>query len=291
MAAAMYELSKSRAAKWDLKNPSAQLNYIITDGDDEVAVVTLIESTLPATFLGLVFTTYAFNHQGRGVWFVDAEYGLPTEPDAAGRGDEVDEADEAAPPAQPSDDDALTSEYGFSFAEGTTHIVQSLETVESKRINNVAGVPAAKDYKRAIGVVESTKKVEGTDIKSGYFEFTITRKLAFITPRFIRRIRDRIFRTNNDTWYGFAAGELLFLGATGQCRDGEAWSVTWRFAVGENETDVEICDGLTIASKKAWEYLWVTYQETIAADEYLLTPYDAFVERVYHTTDFTKLGC
>ena len=48
---------------------------------------------------------------------------------------------------------------------------------------------------------------------------------------------------NAAEFYGFDAGEVLFVGAAGQMRNAEDWQLTFRFEVNENRTDVVIASG------------------------------------------------
>ncbi len=49
-------------------------------------------------------------------------------------------------------------------------------------------------------------------------------------------------------------------------------------------------DGLTIPEKRAWDYLWVSYEDTVNANLLVQIPRAAYVERVYKEVDFSLLG-
>ena len=53
-----------------------------------------------------------------------------------------------------------------------------------------------------------------------------------------------------------AAGECLFLGASGSKPGADDWEITFRFAASPNRTGITVGDIAGI-SKKGWEYLWV----------------------------------
>ena len=88
---------------------------------------------------------------------------------------------------------------------------------------------------------------------------------------------------------GFAAGEVLFLGASGSQRGEDDWEITFRFAASPNVTGLTIGD-IEGIDKKGWEYLWVRYAD--AEDEKVLVkqPIAVYVERVYDEGNFAGLG-
>ncbi len=98
-------------------------------------------------------------------------------------------------------------------------------------------------------------------------------------------------RVNSGPFRGFAAGEVLFLGASGTKRGGGDWEITFRFAASRNRTNLTIGD-ITGISKKGWEYLWVRYADAEDANAKALIkkPVAVYVEKVYEEGDFGALG-
>ena len=96
-------------------------------------------------------------------------------------------------------------------------------------------------------------------------------------------------RVNNAGFKGFAAGEVLFLGASGSQRGEEDWEITYRFAASPNVAGLTIGD-ITGINKKGWEYIWVRYAD--AEDEKVLVkqPIAVYVEKVYDEGNFAGLG-
>ena len=88
-----------------------------------------------------------------------------------------------------------------------------------------------------------------------------------------------------------AAGECLFLGASGSKRGEEDWEITFRFAASPNRTGITVGD-ITGIAKKGWEYLWVRYAdaEDAAAKALVKKPVAVYVEKVYEDGDFSGLG-
>lgn len=145
---------------------------------------------------------------------------------------------------------------------------------------------AVPDYRQAIGVTKD--RVEGTDRFVPKFEFSITVKTYPVTLSFLRTVRAAVAKTNDAPWKGFEAGEVLYMGMTGQCEPNNYWTLTHKFAAGENLTNVPVSPDLTI-DKKAWEYLWCTYAPTPLNGITLQVPRAAYVEQIYSSADLNTL--
>jgi hypothetical protein len=176
-------------------------------------------------------------------------------------------------------------EHPFDTGGGTTHITQSLATVNSY-------APAGEtppDFKGAIGV--STDSVEGTDITIPVFNFTETHyvPVALLTGAYKVVLFYLTGRVNHAPFKGFARGEVLFQGASGSQRGQEDWEITFSFAASPNATGLTVGD-ITDIDKKGWEYLWVRYQDAEDADVLVKQPAAVYVEQVYLYGDFSLLG-
>jgi hypothetical protein len=89
-------------------------------------------------------------------------------------------------------------------------------------------------------------------------------------------------KTDNASFKGCAAGEALFMGASGSKRVTENdWAVTFNFAASPNRTDLTVGD-ITGISKKGWEYMWVRYQdaEDATAKALVKKPVAVYIEKV-----------
>jgi len=196
------------------------------------------------------------------IWDVTVQYGVADEPEA---GDEP--------------------TFSFDTTGGTQHITQS-----KQNISKTAASGAAPDFKGAIGV--TSNGVEGVDITVPVYAFTYTYYLepGQVTQSFRMQIFALTGKVNSGSFRGFAAGEVLFLGATGSVRRGEKWEITFRFAASQNRTNIPV-GTITVPSKKGWEYLWVKYaeQEDENAKTLVQQPIAAYVERVYDEASFAPL--
>lgn len=179
------------------------------------------------------------------------------------------------------------SVYSFDTGGGTQHVACALEHIQSYP----APGRTAPNHQGAIGVTQ--QGVEGVDIIVPVYHFSETHYLAAgVVDQAYKLVLFGLTGTVNDgAFRGFAAGEVLFLGASGSKRSDADWEVTFRFAASPNRTNFSV-GPITVASKKGWEYLWIEDEETVddAADRIVHRPLAAHVERVYDDGDFSGLG-
>lgn len=258
--ATIHEKFDSREATASVESPSTDLLYVVEGTDDDVVVRSLVESTIPALYLGLIFQSYHISTLGAGVWEISVRYGKKE-------------------PKEPGE-----SSFSFDTGGGTQHITQSLETVGSHVDSGTAP-----DFKGAIGVTADS--VEGADITVPVYNFTETHYIddALVTGAYKAALFSLTGRVNDGGFKGFAEGEVLFLGASGSKRGSDDWEISFRFAASPNVTGLSIGD-ITGIDKKGWEYLWVRYADV--EDEHVLVkqPLAVYVERVYESGDFSALG-
>lgn len=253
--------------------------------EDEVYDATLTGS--PDYYDGFIRSDIKLTPLGGPNWKVEVTYA----PRGAGGGDQpVGDTgsggiggEPASQPTAPSETDLLGAGWSIETSGASQRILQSLVTNESVR----RGGGAAPDYKRAIGVTRDG--VQGTEIFVPKLEITRSVQRATVTIEYLKTLRRLTGRVNNDTFYTFPEGTLLYLGASGTFTVGEGWSFTHKFAYEPNETLINICDGLTVSAKAGWDYLWVAYSEEVEANQVAPLPLAAYVEEVYPYADFTLL--
>lgn len=236
-----------------------ELIYLIQDAADDDAAQTILNSTAPSTYKGLPRESLSAEPQGNDVWTGFVRYvGIDSD-----------------------------SEFTFDTGGETTRITQSLTTVSSYA---PAG-ETAPDFQGAIGVSED--RVEGVDITVPTFQFSETHRFtdAQVTESYRLTLFNMTGTVNNATWRGFAAGEVLFLGAQGSKRGNDLWTITFRFSASPNVTGQTIGTIAGVA-KNGWDYLWARYADFEDATAYALVkrPIAVYVERVYPRTDFSTLG-
>lgn len=250
-------------------NASVEMVYILAGTSDDVTAKNLISSSTPASYNGLVRQSIQIEPEwvdttaGDGQWVATVRYGI-------------------RPPAEVGE-----SSFAFDTSGGTQHVTQSIATVS----RHAPPGKTAPDFGGAIGVTHDN--VEGVDITVPVYAFSETHYLAdsFVTPAYRGTLFGLTGKVNNAAFKGCAAGECLFLGASGSKRGVDDWEITYRFAASPNRTGITIGD-ITGIAKKGWEYLWVRYAdaEDAAAKTIVKKPVAVFIERVYEEADFAQLG-
>lgn len=203
-------------------------------------------------------------------WDLHVEYEDPTEVDAKAQLD--------------------TGDFKFSVSTtgGTARITSSLETVTKYARPG----QTAPDFKQAIGATREGD-VQGVDIVVPACRFTMEYRQpkATITDAYVRTVELLTGTVNNATFYGRAAGEVLFMGGDGS--QGINSDPTWSYSFVRlpNVTGQTIGDILSVA-KKGHEYLWVLFEEEAdpAAKFVSKRPKAVYIERVYLSAAFSALG-
>ena len=171
--------------------------------------------------------------------------------------------------------------FSFETSGGSQHITQSLETI--------ASYPGGAECGGAINF--DGENVNGVDIVVPVYNFSETHYLAnaTVTQAYKLLLFGATGKVNTDAFRGFAAGEVLFLGASGSQRGEEDWEITFHFAASLNRTGLTV-GTITSINKKGWEYMWVKYKREAGTWKMVSVPDEVHVERVYETTNFTGEG-
>jgi len=179
------------------------------------------------------------------------------------------------------------STFSFDTGGGTQHVTQSKATVSRY-------APAGKtapDFRGAVGATHDS--VEGVDITVPIYNFSETHYLAdsVVTGSYKATLFDLTGKVNNASFRGFAAGEVLFLGASGSKRGDDDWEITFRFAGSPNKTGLTVGD-ITGIDKKGWQYMWVRYADAkdATAKAIVKKPVAVYIEKVYEEGNFSGLG-
>jgi hypothetical protein len=255
--------------------------YVVLGTSDVTAATSAVAAASPVTYLandGQILVRQEFTPKvtGPDSWEVAVRYGT-----------EDSRKSHAVPVAS-------TWQFSFDTTGGSHKITQSLETLERTEADATDPAP---DLNNAIGW--DGKKVNGVEIVVPKLEFNITAYYApaSVNTTFMKTLARNTGRTNDAAWLGFAAGEILYLGSTG---DGDVPLVSGvrskpipivhNFAASENVTNLTV-GAMTVASKNGFDYLWVRYKQVDSADgtNIIPNPAHAYVERVYEKTDFTTL--
>lgn len=299
MAITSYELITSRVLNDNPRNPTARREWILLGSTDEDEIRVELLSLAGPTYLNIWILGVTVEPLGPSTWKGTAEYGvpefvpgteLPSQVANDGSNPGGPGADGGSPPSEPGDEEPLGPEYSFTTAGGTEKIFTAKEQMFSGFVD---GEPGAPNFRRAIAPDE-TGTPQGVDVPARRLEWSTTRKVKAISRKYLRTLGDLTGTINDRTWFGWPEGNVRFDGADGQYRDGEGWSITYRFAVARTAPeDEEIAPGLTLADpKRGWDLIDVHFRnETDTTTNRLVQrPYSYHVYRVFDEEDFRKLG-
>jgi len=257
-----------------LSDRSAELTYIVRGTDDDGVARTNLAATAPAWHNNLKRDDVEVEQVSNDLWLGTVRY---VEPD----------------PAEEDPEEILVT-ISFDTTGGTQHITHSLNTTSF-----AAPGETAPDFKGGIGVTRDS--VEGVDITVPAFNFQVNKKYPEGQNPDLSTLYQKTGKTNNgpvtftDSVTGlvlnFAAGELLFLGASGGRGEDARWDVTFALAASPNATNLTL-GPITGINKKGWEYLWVRYEdaEDTTAKALVKRPVAVYVEKVYEETSFAGIG-
>ena len=249
---------------------SAEVPYFVFDAEDEAGALAAVREEAPAQIGRLYLEEVAIDERMTDtVYKVLATYRVDEQRERAG-GDSADAGNSA--PA-----------VFFDTTGGTRHLNRSLATISI--------TPAeATNYGGTIEV-DGEGNVNGVDVTMPVMTFSETH--TFAPSKVTTAYRKQLFlltgTVNQAAFRGFAIGEVLFLGASGQ-KNGEFWDITFKFAVSPNRTNLKVTESLIVPSKYGWDYLWVKFGEKVVNGAIVKEPIAAYVERVYEAGDFSQLG-
>lgn len=241
-------------------NPRADLIYIIGGTASEATALTELENEAPDPWQGLARSTTEVEPYPdlAETWIGTATY----------------------IPVEDVEQEVGADTVRFSTGGGSEHITSSYLTVAYP-----GGSP---DYHNLIGVTADS--VEGVDIVVPKFTWseTLTVADASMTAAYIANLRLVTGKTNHAAWRAYLINEVLFLGVEGQKRGDGNWDLTYNFAAGINQTNITVA-GIANVDKKAWEYIWLRYDDAVDAGHLIKTSTAVYVEKVYEDENFALL--
>jgi hypothetical protein len=205
------------------------------------------------------------------------------------------------------DDNPMRRTRSFDTGGGTAHITQAVEVDPTIAPFGELRFPA----QGAIGSVPPSQygaiavdgeTVHGVDIVIPALQWTETYDVpsAYVTATYVKRVAQLTGTVNNAAFRTFAAGEVLFVGATGsQEWDSEKgdgpWQLSYKFAASPNAGDNQTLPALTIGDitgieKKGHDYLWVRYADDVSSSSKIKKPKFVYVDSVYRRSNFALLG-
>lgn len=198
--------------------------------------------------------------------------------------------------------DPVKRTRSFDTGGATQHITQAIpsETFPNGEHRFHTGSPAAPSMKGAIGV--DGDSVQGVDIVVPQLTWTETYDVPnlYVSTAYVKKVSSLTGTVNDAAFRGFAAGEVLFLGASGSQQwdsdkgDGP-WSLSYKFVASANQGPGQTFPAITIGDiedieKDGHDYLWIRYEDAVDSSTLLKRPKFVYVNKVYRRTNFAELG-
>lgn len=176
-----------------------------------------------------------------------------------------------------------TLRWGFDTTGGTIRVTHSKATTRYPS--------TGPNFNSAIQVQNG--EAQGADIVIPALKLTATYRWPknTVTTTYVNSLAALSGCVNSGTFYGYAGGELLFLGASGEIVPNLPTEITYQFAASANATGLTI-GAISGIAKKGHELLWVLFEddEDTTAKRLTKKPLCAYVERVYTEASFGGLG-
>lgn len=298
-----YERHQSRNFSLDGRTASVVRNWFVGETDDETsAFLTALNATTPI-YDNLVRSGIKGDYQGGRVWYVDITYTNVdpqhvlggSDPNApGGPGGAGGTVPRPQGPGTPTE--ALPPSYSWDTTGGTVRIYQSYGTRsltfaagEGTSIDEVQAAQQGQtlENQRAIGI--SDDKVEGVEVYAAKFDWARDVVRDSVSQQYLDNLQLLTGRINDASFYKWAEGEVLYLGATGRQVNGR-WNITHKFSVQKNLENVVVGNGITIPKVRGWEYVWYRYRSKPVGKFMASVPVAAYVEQVVRYGDFSFLG-
>lgn len=255
----------------------AEIPYIVTGAQDEDAAMAAVKSAASATLAinrgaSAPLVRIEVEERLNATSFrVKAVYEKETQTSTGSSG--------GSPSGSGQQQNELTEWMTFETGGGTRHLTVSRGTSRYPS--------SAPDYGGAIGV-DQDGTVHGVDVTMPALTFAINKVYSSFSESNIAHVSSYTGKVNSDSFHGFRAGEVLFLGASGGQRSDGKWEISYKFSVSPNQSSFSVGD-VSVSSKKGWDYAWVRYKDSVSGDAVVRSPDAVYVETVYESTGFSGL--
>jgi hypothetical protein len=198
--------------------------------------------------------------------------------------------------------DPMKRSRSFDTGGGTQHVTQAIgsDAFPNGEQRFHTGSPAAPNMFGAIGV--DGDSVNGVDIIIPQLTWTESYDVPnqYVSTNYIKTVSSLTGTVNNAAFRTFAAGEVLFAGASGSQQwdsdkgDGP-WNLSYKFIASPNQGSGKTLPAITVGAvtnveKDGHDYLWVRYEDSVANDTLFKRPKFVYVNKVYRRADFSQLG-
>jgi hypothetical protein len=241
------------------------IGYVVKGASSDIDALDAVELAAPATYDGLKRSAISIDEiRWPNIWDVTVTYARSEKKEPAATG---------------------SVEFSFDVGLESQTIKQSLQTIGTYQSGTAQAFNGAID-------VQSDGSVNGVTIGRPVSSFTLTYypTWAVVTDTWKRSVMNLCGKVNSTSYFGYNAGEVRFVGASGKSRNNSDWELNFRFEVRLNETNITI-GSFTAISCDGWDVLWVYYREDVDATSgrYLPKPTQVNVERVLKRDNFTSV--
>jgi len=264
---------------WDKQD--ADLMFIGYGSDDDAIARAGFLAVIPNLFFGLLLQNVSIEPLGGLMWKADAKYDSIVTAVNPGQG----ATPESTPPPAPPGTQPLGADYSFDISVVSEHITQSKQTIDRAGPN----FGFAPNNEQAIGITQDGE-VTGVDRMSPHFEWSLTRTFGYITLDYLNLLYTLTGKVNNDIFYGYPKGDVLFMGASMQAKGTENATVSYKFACQPTVLNINLRPGLVVPKKEGWQYLWVSYKNVNDVGQLTQQPFYYYVEKIYDYADFSLIG-
>ena len=251
----------------DQTKDSATLSYFAFDEDNEFSeqeVILAVLDQAPLLYSNMYFVDYHYEEiKEDNTHRVEVEY----------------RANSGAQKDRPT--------WRFATTGGTTKVKQAIQNIA----NYAPSGQTAPNYFGAIGVTKDS--IEGVDIVTPNVSYSEShyKELGNLTAAYANTLALMTGCMNNASFRSWAAGEVLFVGATMSSQDSGGITIDYEFLLSPNATNINLGNGIVVAEKYGWDYLWCRYRPAVDEATGLIVevPTSAHVDRVYKPVNFGSL--
>ena len=276
MAIKMWEKYLPREGSASAEEATSDRIFIIQGTESDEDVHRHVMNNVPSGHLGLDVESYDISPLHDDVWEITVHY--------KGGAEEKKDSREKQKGEQEKDRDG---EIQFNTGGATTRLYNSLET-----IGYWSPDPPAPLFDNAIQV-DKEGKPQGTDVVIPTLEWSETHTFpsSMVDYSFMKTLANVTGRVNKSIFRSFAAGEVLFTGASANWND-ESIAVTYSFIASPNINPLKIGDNDTGMEKKGHDFVWIYYEDDVDEAAHCKTKKirAVYIERIYDEIDFDILG-
>lgn len=186
-----------------------------------------------------------------------------------------------------------TGESQFNFEVS----VQPTKVFVGVAANEVYGIPPrpvpADSASWLIGDQGDGERPDGVEVFDPATAFSETHYVAAssVDATYKNTLMRLVGKTNNASFKGWSAGEVLAQSVSGSKRGSDDWEISFRFLARENQTGLTIA-GISGINKLGWQYLWPRYRLVRHPDAPVLSNLVEYivVSTVFRSDDFTAFG-